>query len=418
MKILENDSGLSFKKKNSFALLANPIRPGSMTSSVCTLCSVIIGSGVMGLPYAVHKCGLLLGIFFILFSGLTCSFYYKILINAVDKTKETTYIGIVAALLGKTPQKIIQISLIIYSIGILCSYQAMIAQFLDSLLHSINIIPSEYGDYCKIPITLIINLFVLFPLSLYRRLSSLRYTSIISVTTIIYISAIVFIQTPSYLSRKYEFWEHFNWINFDYGAVNGLCIILFAFEASRAIPIVYSEMKKRNPNKMGEIIGKTNNLIIAFYLVIGVFGFLSHIDNMPRLIVNREPLEENSIDLPMIMAKFCLSFTLMLGVPANVHMTRMAISNLSTKLNTGINTHIAITALILLYSVITAIKIPDAISYFKIIGGIFSVLIGKIFPTLIYWKLETSEFKRILLSSWTIFLTMLGISTAYEALKG
>lgn len=368
----------------------------------------------MGLPYAVHKCGLLLGAIMLIAGGLTCSFYYKVIISASEKSKEMTYIGIVDFYFGKFWKGFAQVALILYSIGILCSYQAMIAQFIDEICNLFTENESETNESSKAQIILLVNLFVLFPLSLFRQLSSLRYTSVISVATCSYIAGVIFLQTPFYILHKPEIFSHLKLANFEYSAKNGVCIILYAFEASRAIPIVYSEMKKKNQIKMGEVIDSTNRLIIGLYLIIGVFGYLSHADNMPRLIVSRESYNGNSIDYFMIMAKVLLAFTLMLGVPVNVNMTRAAITNFSRKSSSNSYYHITITALIILYSVITAIRIPDAVTYFKIIGGLFTVLIGKIFPTMIYFKQEISFRKRFALGLWTTFLMILGFSSVIE----
>lgn len=247
----------------------------------------------MGLPLAVYRCGLLLGTVMLFMGGYTCAIYYKIIVQAADVTQEKTYVRVVEQLYGKVWSSLLQVFLIVYSIGMLCSYQAMIGQLLNSVFHSIGVFFTPTGEVHRLIIICGINLFVLFPLSLLRQLSSLRYAAVISVISAFYIAAVILLQTPAYLYEKQEVWSHLKWVNLDHHVLDAICITLFALEATRGVPIVYSEMKNRSPERMGKVINSVVVLTLALYTCIGVFGYLSHIDNMPQLIVFRPPLENS-----------------------------------------------------------------------------------------------------------------------------
>jgi len=405
-------------KQKSLVSWLGPIKAGSVQSSIYTLCSCVIGSGVMGLPLAVYRCGFLLGTSMLVLGGVTCSIYYKVMVKAADLTKQYNYVGIVDSLYGTAWKQFSQFTLILYSLGMLCSYQAMIAQFLNSVLHSLGVFVTPTGEAYRILIILFMNSCVLFPLSLFRQLSSLRYASVISVVSCLYISLVIFLQTPAYLMEKPEIWAHFRLFKFEISIIDALCITLFAFEATRAIPIVYSELKKRNAARMGKVIDTSNQLVLTLYLFIGIFGYLSHIDNMPSLIVFRPPLVSVSgTDWPMVIARLWIALTLSMGVPINIHVTRVNISHyFPSNYKENLCVHVLVTVLVLVCTMVMAILVPDALIYFKLIGGVFSVIVGKVIPTMVYYKLEKDRTKFAALLLWTLVLTGLGFSSAFLTL--
>ena len=70
-----------------------------------------------------------------------------------------------------------------------------------------------------------------------------------------------------------------------------------------------------------------------------------------------------------------------------------------------------VTAFLIMVSVVMAALFPDVISYFKIVGGIFSVFVGKVVPTMLYFKLEGNPYKRKVITILTLAVGVLGISS-------
>mmetsp|Transcript_29294 Transcript_29294/g.5288 ORF Transcript_29294/g.5288 Transcript_29294/m.5288 type:complete len:86 (+) Transcript_29294:96-353(+) len=57
--------------------LFSPMGPGSLRGSVFTLCSCLIGVGVLSLPYTLAQCGIVLGLGLMLAcAGIYLVFYY------------------------------------------------------------------------------------------------------------------------------------------------------------------------------------------------------------------------------------------------------------------------------------------------------------------------------------------------------
>mmetsp|Transcript_7552 Transcript_7552/g.975 ORF Transcript_7552/g.975 Transcript_7552/m.975 type:complete len:80 (+) Transcript_7552:813-1052(+) len=61
---------------------------------------------------------------------------------------------------------------------------------------------------------------------------------------------------------------------------------------------------------MNKIINRSIILSTVVYLLLGVFGYLSYMDNMPSLIIERNPLT-GGVDWLMMVAKLLLTVSLL-----------------------------------------------------------------------------------------------------------
>lgn len=285
-------------RKGFFRDLLQPIIPGSIKSSILSLCSITLGSGVLSLPLAVNTCGLALGSSVLIISGFICSFYYRILIQASDYTREYTHAGIAEFLFGRYFKRAIEIGIILHSFGVICAYQAIMSGFINSVLFSFGVLEHPNNETFRVYSIIILNLIIIFPLSLFKDFSALRYASAISVFVCFYITGIIVFQTPSYMSKNVNFSENLKFFDLNMNVVDTLSICLFAYESGRAIPIIYKELKKKNYKNMSKVIERANGLLIFLYSIIGIFGYFSYMNNMPDLVVFRPTLDgrDNSYD--------------------------------------------------------------------------------------------------------------------------
>lgn len=77
------------------------IPKGSAKASVFTLCSSIIGAGILTYPYIISECGLVIGILMIIFAGIFFTVYYSLLVYACDAVKVYDYVQLIKLVFGE-----------------------------------------------------------------------------------------------------------------------------------------------------------------------------------------------------------------------------------------------------------------------------------------------------------------------------
>lgn len=103
------------------------IPKGSSKASVFTLCSSIIGAGILTYPYIMSRCGILIGILMMLFGGVFFTVYYSLLVYACDKMKVYDYVQLVSIVLGQVTfiqnvKKITEVSIVVMCFGAVSAF--------------------------------------------------------------------------------------------------------------------------------------------------------------------------------------------------------------------------------------------------------------------------------------------------------
>lgn len=82
-------------KKNCIQRTFAPMEVGSLRAAIFTYCSSIIGAGVLSIPYAMHLCGLGLGIIMLIAGALIFTIFYWVLCDCCDHLEIYDYDALV-----------------------------------------------------------------------------------------------------------------------------------------------------------------------------------------------------------------------------------------------------------------------------------------------------------------------------------
>jgi len=392
------------------------LEPGCVRGSIFTLCSSTIGAGVLSLPYAVWDCGLLLGFLLLILGGLVFGLYYMVLIISSERTRIYSYVGLMESLYGSCWKHFTEVSVIIYSFGLLTAVQAILAEFSMQLFFHLQMVDDTADVHTRMLILLLANAFLLLPACLKPELASLRYLSLISVGSIGFLALVIFLQAPFYISQNKTFWEDIKWVEVGLPVVDTAALIFFAYDATINVPIIYTELQRRSHNRIRKVVVRSMTLLIVFFSMVGVFGYLSYVKNTPELVVGREALPGwEGRDYAMYVAVAFVTLAVVVEVPTTMNPLRLSIQQLAggTTFVYQPTIYYGATVLLLFMSAGLAILIPSVIFYFKVLGGIFSVFNGFVFPSkhhiaMIYWKTNTKVWKSTLLTLLTLVLAAFG----------
>ena len=153
-----------------------------------------------------------------------------------------------------------------------------------------------------------------------------------------------------------------------------------------------------------------------------MIGYCTCPINTPSLIIQRPPLKEGDSDILMSLGKLGLVFTFFTKLPNTYSSLRITIFDklFNTTEITDVKNYI-VTLSVILICVTVSILYKDISSYIKIMGGLFSTLVGFIFPSLLIIKSNRRKryhWKNILTLAFFIFLTIIGFISSALTIYG
>ena len=130
-KEFKTSSNLSYEKKSLLMRCFGPIRAGSLRGASFAMCSITFGAGCLLFPGAVRITGPFLAILFFLIVSFASLYTEKLLVNAALKENVLDYDKLIELKMGKGMVIFYDIHNIIFTMGVIMSYQKGIFEYLD-----------------------------------------------------------------------------------------------------------------------------------------------------------------------------------------------------------------------------------------------------------------------------------------------
>ena len=135
----------------------------SIIGSSFNLCNSIIGAGIVGVPFAMSQCSLLLGILMILVFGVMTIKSLRLLIETAKHVDVPSYERLAEASFGKSGFTFISFAMFALSFGGMVGYLMIIKSHMSSLMGI-----DDNDIWMKNAVLTISSLMVLLPISLQR----------------------------------------------------------------------------------------------------------------------------------------------------------------------------------------------------------------------------------------------------------
>ena len=241
---------------------------GSIASSGFNLASATLGAGVLALPQAMGRSGVLLGSIMLLLCFAATVFSVRLLVLVLEKTKQRTYEEISEYLYGKRGKFITASCIIIFCFGVTVMYVIMIADVLEILSDQIDTWPHVFrGVDGRRLMILIYWVVFMMPLSLMREINSLRYASLIGMlSTAVLVLAMLVDATRFGSIARIPVWPH------NYKALMALPTFTFSFCCQTNVFEIYSELKRPTVYRMTFTSAVSMYACTALYLVASLSG--------------------------------------------------------------------------------------------------------------------------------------------------
>ncbi|KAM3622270.1 uncharacterized protein V6R79_022377 [Siganus canaliculatus] len=396
----------------------------SFGMSVFNLGNAIMGSGILGLAYAMANTGILLFLFLLTAVALLSSYSIHLLLKSSGVVGIRAYEQLGYRAFGTPGKMAAGIAITLQNIGAMSSYlyivkselplviQAFLKTEANSDLWYLN------GNY----LVVMVSACIILPLALMKQLGYLGYTSGFSLTCMVFFLCSVIYKafqidcpfeefsvnsTTSHLSLNVSSHVH----EYNNGVVHEddgdhctprmftinsqtaytVPILAFAFVCHPEVLPIYTELRNPTKKRMQQVSNISIFVMYSMYFLAALFGYLTFKDKVePELLHTYSRIDP--YDTLILCVRVAVLTAVTLTVPIVLFPVRRAIQQMlfPTKSFHWLR-HIAIALILLTFINMLVIFAPNILGIFGIIGATSAPCLIFIFPAVFYIRIVPKE---------------------------
>uniref|UniRef100_H2MY77 Amino acid transporter transmembrane domain-containing protein n=1 Tax=Oryzias latipes TaxID=8090 RepID=H2MY77_ORYLA len=385
---LSNGSHHDFEGKTSFGM------------SVFNLSNAIMGSGILGLSYAMSNTGIIL--FLILLTCIACLSCYSIhlLLRSAGVVGIRAYEQLGLRAFGETGKILAGVTITLHNIGAMSSYLFIVKYELPLVIQTFlgHTSPSENwymnGNY----LIIIVTTCIILPLALMKHLGYLGYTSGFSLSCMVFFLSVIY--------KKFNIacpLERFGNSTVDTAIPESTCtskfftinqetaytipILAFAFVCHPEVLPIYTELSNPTKRRM-QNIGNVSILgMFVMYFFTAVFGYLTFYEHTEAELLHTYS-EVDPLDTLILCVRLAVLVAVTLTVPVVLFPIRRALLQLlfPGKPFHWVR-HIGIAVCLLFAVNLLVIFVPNIRDIFGITGATTAPTLIFILPGLFYIRI-------------------------------
>eukprot|EP01084_Bolivina_argentea_P027073 50322_1 len=358
--------------------------------------NVIVGSGIVGIPYAMYNCGLWLGVILMVVTGLFTALASHWIIKMGIKRHRHNYEDLCRNVLGRAGGYLYCVTAFCFTYSSTIAYVIVTGQSLRDVsrgLGATGVFANEkfYIALCAV--------FVMLPLSCFRDMHHLRLTSTISIVTEVGIMLLIV-----FYSRAYSLQEN-NVVPFHEAKSErltyftgpdvfaGLATFLFALIGQHASFEVFRSLKEPSVSNWKMVVNSAVFLAGILSVMVGVSSWLNLGDQVEGNVMDTF----GPSDIPTLVGKVFLAITMNLTYPMDFYVCRQNVNQGIFVNFFGMSDYMPfwrfslITLTIWGTSVTIGLSFDDLTSVLGLGGAIGGSSAGFIMPSILYLNVFKSE---------------------------
>uniref|UniRef100_A0A8C6KA70 Solute carrier family 38 member 4 n=1 Tax=Nothobranchius furzeri TaxID=105023 RepID=A0A8C6KA70_NOTFU len=380
----------------------------SFGMSVFNLSNAIMGSGILGLSYAMANTGIVLFTILLIAVAILSLYSVHLLLMTSKEGGSLIYEKLGEKAFGWPGKMAAFGSIIMQNIGAMSSYLFIVKYELPEVIRAfmgLEEISGEWylnGNY----LVVFVSLGVILPLSLLKNLGYLGYTSGFSLSCMVFfLTAVIYKKTQLpmnssdmsglYVLRNIRFEPHPSdeemctpkYFVFNSQTAYTIPILAFAFVCHPEVLPIYSELKDRTPKKMQTVSNLSILAMLIMYMLSALFGYLTFYENVEAELLHTFT-KVYKFDTLLLLVRLAVLTAVTLTVPIVLFPIR---SSITTLLFSGRDfswiRHMVIAAAILLFNNMLVIFVPTIRDIFGFIGGSAATMLIFILPAAFYLRL-------------------------------
>lgn len=381
-------------------------RGASFASSVFNLMNAIMGSGILGLAYAMASTGIVGFCILLVVVSILAAYSVHLLLKLCDQTGINSYEDLGGRALQKPGKVMVGVTILIQNIGAMSSYLFILKSELPATISSL-LSPDDPGNAWYEDgrtLLILVTLCVVLPLAILPKIGFLGYTSSLAFCFMLYFTVVVVVKKwsipcplPRNVTTPPGTYQVSN--SSDSECTPKLFVIssksayaiptmAFSFLCHTAVLPIYCELDRPTKTRMQKVTNVSISLSFLIYLLSALFGYLTfyaHVDS--ELLLGYDAYMPR--DIMVMTVRLAILLAVLLTVPLIHFPARKAVIML---LRGGRPfswlSHIAATLTILTVVLLLAIFVPDIRNVFGVVGSTTSSCLLFVYPGIFYLKIS------------------------------
>ncbi|XP_028991697.1 putative sodium-coupled neutral amino acid transporter 11 isoform X2 [Betta splendens] len=300
----------------------------------------IIGSGIIGLPYALNQAGLPLGLVLLIVVGFITDYSIILLIKGGNVSGTSSYQSLVRSTFGFPGFLVLSALQFLYPFIAMISYNITIG---DTLTKVFQRIPGVGPDHILAErhfVILLCTLALTLPLSLHRNIEKLGKVSFLSMVLTLTIVVVAIIRAAS-LGPQILPTEN-AWVFAKWNAIQAVGVMSFAFICHHNSFLIYSSLDRPTLAHWSRVTHGSVGSALVISAAFAVAGYTTFTGYTQGDIFENYCKSDNLATF----GRFCFGLSIITTFPLECFVTREVLSNVICSRDLSKAEHVAVTLLI------------------------------------------------------------------------
>uniref|UniRef100_A0A671N2C8 Sodium-coupled neutral amino acid transporter 3-like n=1 Tax=Sinocyclocheilus anshuiensis TaxID=1608454 RepID=A0A671N2C8_9TELE len=361
----------------------------SFGMSVFNLSNAIMGSGILGLSYAMANTGIIL--FLVLLTSIAVLSLYSVhlLLRSAGVVGIRAYEQLGKRAFGHPGKILAAVVITMHNIGAMSSYLFIVKYELPLVIQAFLGLQHSSGEWFLNGnyLIIIVSVFIILPLALMRRLGYLGYTSGFSLTCMVFF--LISVSSLNAVDCVWAFLISVTLVIFQ--TAYTVPILAFAFVCHPEVLPIYTELRNPTKRRMQAIANVSILGMFVMYLLTAIFGYLTFYLNTEAELLHTYS-KVDPLDRLILCVRLAVLVAVTLTVPVVLFPIRRALLQLlfPDKPFHWLR-HISIALCLLFIANLLVIFVPNIRDIFGIIGATSAPSLIFILPGLFYIRIVSTE---------------------------